>query len=60
MYIIEQEKRNPCSPTCLIAVQIITPTHNTEFGHRDLNAKENLLADLPEPGMELIIRHRKE
>ena len=30
------------------------------YGHRDLAAKEHLIADQPEPGAELIIRHLEE
>ena len=37
------------------------PNPNTHaYGHRDLAAEEHLVADLPEPGAELIIRHPGE
>ena len=37
------------------------PNPNTHaYGHRDLAAEEHLVGDQPEPGAELIIRHREE
>ena len=37
------------------------PNPNTHaYGHRDLAAEEHLVADLPEPGAELVIRHNEE
>ena len=37
------------------------PNPNTHaYGHRDLAAEEHLVADQPEPGAELIIRHPEE
>ena len=37
------------------------PNPNTHaYGHRDLAAEEHLVADQPEPGAELIIRHPAE
>ena len=37
------------------------PNLNTHaYGHRDLVAEEHLVADQPEPGAELIIRHPEE
>ena len=37
------------------------PNPNTHaYGHRDLAAEEHLIADQPEPGAKLIIRHPQE
>ena len=62
---MEPEKRGLCPydgkrylladlPDCL-------PNPNTHaYGHRDLAAEEHLVADQPEPGVEIIIRHPEE
>ena len=65
VYTMEQEKRELCPydvkryfladlPDCRL-------NPNTyAYGHRDLAAEEHLVADQPEPGAELIIRHPEE
>ena len=62
---MEQEKRGLCpydNKRYLLAdLPDGRPNPNTHaYGHRDLAAEEHLLADQPEPGAELIIRHREE
>ena len=37
----------------------LNPNTNS-YGHRDLAAEEHLVADQPEPGAEIIIRHSEE
>ena len=65
VYTMEQEKRGLCpyddKRYLLADLPDGRPNPNTHaYGHRDLAAEENLVADQPEPGAELIIRHREE
>ena len=65
MYTIEQEKRGLCpyddKRYLLADLPDGRPNPNTHaYGHRDLAAEEHLVADQPEPGAELIVRHREE
>ena len=62
---MEQEKRGLCpydNKRYLLAdLPDGHPNLNTHaYGHRDLAAEEHLVADRPEPGAELIIRHPEE
>ena len=65
VYTMEQEKRGLCpydDKRYLFAdLPDGRPNPNTHaYGHRDLAAEEHLVADQPEPGVELIIRHPDE
>ena len=62
---MEQEKRGLCpyddKRYLLADLPDGRPNPNTHaYGHCDLAAKEHLIADQPEPGAELIIRHPEE
>ena len=62
---MEQEKRGLCpyddKRYLLADLPDGRPNPNTyAYGHRDLAAEEHLVADLPEPGAKLIIRHPEE
>ena len=62
---MEQEKRGLCpyddKRYLLADLPDGCPNPNTHaYGHRDLAAEENLVADQPGPGAELIIRHPEE
>ena len=62
MYTMEQEKRKLClyddKPYLLADLADRRPNPNTyTYGHCDLAAEEHLVANQPEPGAELIIRH---
>ena len=62
---MEQEKRGLCpyddKRYLLANLPDGRPNPNTHaYGHRDLAAEEHLVADQPEPGAELIIRHPDE
>ena len=62
VYTMEQEKRGLCpyddKRYLLADLPDSSPNPNTHaYGHRDLAAEEHLVADKPEPGAELIIRH---
>ena len=62
---MEQEKRGLChyddKRYLLADLPDGRPNPNTHaYGHRDLAAEEQLVADQPEPGAKLIIRHREE
>ena len=59
---MEQEKRGLCpyddKRYLLADLPESRPNLNTHaYGHRDLAAEEHLVADQPEPGAKLIIRH---
>ena len=65
VYTMEQEKRGLChyddKRYLLADLPDGRPNPNTHaYGHRDLAAEEHLVADQPEPGAELIIRHPEE
>ena len=65
IFKMEQEKRGLCpydNKRYLLAnLPDGHPNPNTHgYGHRDLAAEEHLVADQPEPGAELIIRHPEE
>ena len=65
MYTIEQEKRGLClyddKRYLLADLPDGRPNPNTHaYGNCDLAAEEHLIADQPEPGAELIIRHPEE
>ena len=65
VYTMEQEKRGLCpfddKQNLLAYLADGRPNPNTHaYGHRDLAAEEHLVADQPEPGAELIIRHQEE
>ena len=65
VYTMEQEKRGLCpydNKRYLFAdLPDGRPNPNTHaYGHRDLAAEKHLVADQPEPGEELIIRHPEE
>ena len=65
VYTMEQEKRGLCpyddKRYLLADLTDGRPNPNTHaYGHRDLAAEEHLVADQPEPGAELIIRHHEE
>ena len=62
---MEQEKRGLCpyddKRYLLADMPDGRPNPNTHaYGHRDLISEENLVADHPEPGVELVIRHVEE
>ena len=62
---MEQEKRGLCpyddKRYLLADLADGRPNPNTHaYGHYDLAAEEHLVADQPEPGAELIIRHPEE
>ena len=62
---MEQEKRGLCpyddKRYLLADLPDGRPNPNTHaYGHCDLAAEENLVADQPEPCAELIIRHPEE
>ena len=62
---MEQEKRGLCvyddKRYLLADLPDGRPNPNTHaYGNRDLAAEENLVADQPEPGAELVIRHPEE
>ena len=62
---MEQEKRGLCpyddKRYLLADLPDGRPNPNTHaYGHHDLAAEEHLVADQPEPGAELIIRHPEE
>ena len=62
---MEQEKRGLCpyddKRYLLADLPDGSPNPNTNaYGHRDLAAEKHLVADQPEPGAELIIRHPEE
>ena len=62
---MEQEKRGLCpyddNRYLLADLPNGHPNPNTHaYGHRDLAAEEHLVADQPEPGVEMVIRHREE
>ena len=62
---MEQEKRGLCpyddKRYLLADLPDGRPNPNTRaYGHCDLAAEEHLVADQPEPGAELIIRHFEE
>ena len=62
---MEQEKRGLCpyddKGYLLADLPDGRPNPNTHaYGHCDLAAEEHLVADQPEPGAELIIRHTEE
>ena len=64
-YIMEQEKRRLCQLDdkryLLDNLPDGRPNPNTHaYGQRELAAEEHLVADQPEPGAELIIRHLEE
>ena len=65
VYTMEQEKRGLCpyddKRYLLADMPAGRPNPNTHaYGHGDLSAEEHLVADQPEPGAELIIRHSEE
>ena len=65
VYTMEQEKRGLCpyddKRYLLADLPDGCPNPNTHaYGHCDLAAEEHLVADHPEPGAELIIRHPEE
>ena len=65
MYTIKHEKRGLCAyddkQYLLADLPDGRPNPNTNaYGHRDLAAEEHLVADQPELGAELIIRHPEE
>ena len=65
VYTMEQEKRGLCpyddKRYLLADLPDGRPNPNTHaYGHRDLAAEAHLVADQPEPGAELIIRHPEE
>ena len=65
VYTMEQEKRGLCfyddKRYLLADLPDGLPNPNTHtYGHHDLAAEEHLIADQPEPGAELIIRHPEE
>ena len=65
VYTMEQEKRGLCPNDdkryLLADLPHGRPNPNAHaYGHRDLAAEEHLVADQPEPGAELIIRHPEE
>ena len=62
---MEQEKRGLCpyddKRYLLADLPDACPNPNTHaYGHRDLASEEHLVADQPEPGAVLIIRHPEE
>ena len=62
VYTMEQEMRGLCpyddKRYLLADLHDGRPNPNTHaYGHRDLAAEEQLVADQPKPGAELIIRH---
>ena len=62
VYTIEQEKRGLCpfddKRYLLADTPDGKPNHNSHaYGHRDLLADEILVADHPESGAELVIKH---
>ena len=62
---LEQEKRGLCpyddKRYLLADLPDGRPNPKTHaYGHRNLAAEEHLLADQPEPGAELIVRHPEE
>ena len=62
---MEQEKRGLClyddKRYLLADLPDGRPNPNTHaYGHRDLKSEEHWVADQPEPGAELIIRHPEE
>ena len=62
---MEREKRGLCpyddKRYLLADLFDCRPNPNTQaYGHHDLAAEEHLVADQPEPGAELIIRHPEE
>ena len=65
MYTMERQKRGLC-PSSLIRYLLADipdgrPSSNIHaYGHGDLAAEEHLVADQPEPGAKLIIRHPEE
>ena len=64
-YTMEQKKRGLCQYDdqryLLTDLPDGSPNPNTHaYGHRDLAAEKHLVADQPEPGEELIIRHPEE
>ena len=64
-YTMEQKTRELCpyddKRYLLADLPDGRPNPNTHaYGHSDLVAEEHLVADQPEPGAELIIRHPKE
>ena len=65
VYTMEQNKRGLCpyddKRYLLADLHDGRPNPNAHaYGHRDLAAEEHLIADQPEPGAELIIRHPEE
>ena len=65
VYTMEQEKRGLCpyddKRYLLADLPDGRPNPNTHgYGYHDLAAEEYLIADQPEPGAELIIRHPEE
>ena len=65
VYTKEQEKRGLCpydeKRYLLADLPVGRPNPNTHaYGHSDLAAEEHLVADQPQPGAELIIRHPEE
>ena len=65
VYTMEQDKRGHCSYEDKRYLLAELPnkrsnSHKNAYGHRELATEEHLVADLPEPGGELIIRHREE
>ena len=65
VYTVEQNIRGLCpyddKRYLLADLPDNRPNLNTHaYGHRDLAAEEQLVADQPEPGSELIIRHPEE
>ena len=65
VYTMEKEKRGLCpyddKRYLLADLPDNRPNPNTHaYGQRDLAAEEYLVADQPEPGAELIIRHPEE
>ena len=65
VYIVEQETRGlfPYDDKRYLLPDIPDgrPNSNTNaYGHCDLAAEEHLMADQPEPGADLIIRHSEE
>ena len=65
VYTMEQENHGLCpydDKWYLLADMIdCRPNPNTHaYSHCDLAAEEHLVADQPEPGAELIIRHSEE
>ena len=65
VYTMEEEKRGLCpfDDKRYLFADLLDgrPNPNTHaYGHRDLAAEKHLVADQPEPGPELIIRHPEE